>query len=272
MPDLMSPLKAALSHLLAAAHTAFSTLGLDPAAGLTWVLAILMLVAFVRVATLPLVAHSIRMARRAALARPHLIALQRRFGDRRDLASLRELRSEQQRIRREHRLTSFALAPALVQIPVLLALYSVLSEVANRHPIGAMDATLVASLGSASLLGVNLAQRWTGAWAASPWQALTVLALALASAGLSYATQRWFTLPNLVLDDLPAQLSGVYRLMPGLSALGALLAAAVVPVGVLVYWLATNAWTLGQQAVICRWFPTPGSPAAQAQQARHRRA
>ncbi len=270
MPDFMSPLNYALSHLLAAAHATLSTFGLDPTAGLTWVLAILLLVIVVRLATLPLVAHSIRTARRAALARPHLIALQRRFGTRRDLASLRELRTEQRRIRREHRLSSFAMAPVMVQIPVLLALYAVLSEAANQHPIGAMDATLVASLGSASLLGVNLAQRWTGAWAASPWQALTVLALALASAAISYATQRWFTLPNLALDDLPAQISGMYRVMPTMSALGALLAATVVPVGVLVYWLATNVWTLGQQAVICRWFPTPGSAAARDQLARRR--
>ena len=30
----------------------------------------------------------------------------------------------------------------------------------------------------------------------------------------------------------------------------------------LVYWACSGAWTLAQSAVITRWFPTPGTPAA----------
>ena len=34
------------------------------------------------------------------------------------------------------------------------------------------------------------------------------------------------------------------------------------PVALLAYWVFNSVWTLGQSAVIWRWFPTPGSPAA----------
>ena len=34
--------------------------------------------------------------------------------------------------------------------------------------------------------------------------------------------------------------------------------AGVVPVALLVYWVCSSAWTLGQSAVVARWFPTPG--------------
>ena len=33
------------------------------------------------------------------------------------------------------------------------------------------------------------------------------------------------------------------------------------PIGVLLYWLATNIWTMAQQYVIIRNYPTPGTPA-----------
>jgi YidC/Oxa1 family membrane protein insertase len=33
------------------------------------------------------------------------------------------------------------------------------------------------------------------------------------------------------------------------------------PVGVLIYWLTTNMWTMGQQLYVIRRNPTPGSPA-----------
>lgn len=77
-------------------------------------------------------------------------------------------------------------------------------------------------------------------------------------------------LPNLVLDGMPAAFADAQRMMPALSAVGVLVAASAVPVGLLVYWVASNAWTLGQQAVVTRWFPTPGSAAHLAWQARRR--
>jgi YidC/Oxa1 family membrane protein insertase len=51
-------------------------------------------------------------------------------------------------------------------------------------------------------------------------------------------------------------------MMPALSALGLIVAAGVVPVALLAYWVCNSVWTLAQAAVIWRWFPTPGSPAA----------
>jgi len=34
-----------------------------------------------------------------------------------------------------------------------------------------------------------------------------------------------------------------------------------VPVGVLIYWLTSNAWTMGQQYLMVRVYPTPDTPA-----------
>ncbi len=40
------------------------------------------------------------------------------------------------------------------------------------------------------------------------------------------------------------------------------------PIGVLIYWFTTNLWTMGQQFYVIRRNPTPGSPAAEALEAR----
>ena len=57
------------------------------------------------------------------------------------------------------------------------------------------------------------------------------------------------------------------RLWPWL-ALGILAGAIAVPLGLLVYWVANNAFTLVQQGAITRFAPTPGSPAYAARAAR----
>jgi YidC/Oxa1 family membrane protein insertase len=43
------------------------------------------------------------------------------------------------------------------------------------------------------------------------------------------------------------------------------------PIGVLLYWLTTNVWSMGQQFYVIRRMPAPGSPAEQALLERRRR-
>ncbi len=40
------------------------------------------------------------------------------------------------------------------------------------------------------------------------------------------------------------------------------------PLGVMFYWLTSNLWTMGQQFLVIRNMPTPGSEAAKAREAR----
>ena len=67
------------------------------------------------------------------------------------------------------------------------------------------------------------------------------------------------TRPGARAVDLDTEMQ---RIMPVVSAGGLLLAGGVVPVALLVYWVCSSTWTLGQSAVVARWFPTPGTAAA----------
>jgi YidC/Oxa1 family membrane protein insertase len=219
--SVLDPISHVLAAVLAKAHTGLVSLGADPGSGTTWVLCVAVLVVIVRAALLPLVAHGVRQAHAAARARPQLTDL----------------------------------LPVLIQLPVLVALYHLLSNVAAGVAVGAVTPHLVASLGAATLLGLPLAER---GYLGAGWSHLAVVGgLAVVAALLSYFTQRFLVAPNTVLTDVPDAIARTHQLMPALSAAGLLVAGGAVPVALLVYWVCNSLWTLSQSAVIRRWFPTP---------------
>lgn len=258
--SLLDPVSHALAAVLAATHDALSALGADPASGATWLVCVAAVVVVVRLALLPATVHGVRQAHAAARARPHLRDLAERYRGRTDRESIRRQVEERRRISAEHGVSPLGCLPVLVQLPVWLALYHLLRDVAAGTAVGAMDAGLVSSLGAASLLGVSLAGR--GYLGAGTTHLLVVAGLALTAATLSYATQRFFVRPNTVVDGLPEAVVTAQQVMPLLSAVGMVVAGGVVPVTLLLYWVCSSTWTLGQAAVVARWFPTPGTEAA----------
>lgn len=263
---VLDPLTHALAAVIAAAHAGLTSLGADPASGTTWLLCIAAVVVVVRIALLPLVAHGVRLAHASARAHPQLQELAERYQGRKDPESLRALMSERRRIAAEHGMSRLGCLPLLAQVPIWLALYRLLSDVAAGQSIAAMGAGLVASLGGATILGVRLAER--GYLGAGASQLVVVAGLACAAALLSYLTQKHLVIPTAVTATMPEVMVQAQQFMPALSALALVLAGGVVPVALLAYWVCNSVWTLGQSAVVWRWFPTPGSPAAARRNAR----
>lgn len=258
--SVLDPLTHALAAVVAATHAGLTRLGLDAAAGSTWLLCIAIVVVAVRVALLPLVAYGVRNAHASARARPHLHDLAQRYRHRKDRDSIRQHLEERRRIAAEHGVSRLGCLPLLVQVPLWLALYRLLSEVAAGTPVGALGLDLVGVLGAASLIGVPLAARgYLGGGAA---HLAVVAGLALLAAGLSYVTQRYFVATNTLVDGMPEAMVTTQQMMPAISAIGLLVAGGFVPTALLVYWLCNSTWTLGQSVVVWRWFPTPGTPAA----------
>jgi YidC/Oxa1 family membrane protein insertase len=256
----LEPIKHAVAAVLAAAHDTLTALGAAPGSAATWLLCIAAVVVLVRAALLPFVVHGVRQAHASARARPHLRELGERYKGRTDADSVKKMLEERRQLSQEHGVSRLGCLPLLLQLPVWIGLYHLLSEVASGTPVGAMSPELVASFGNATLAGVSLA---THGYLGSGGAHLAVVAgLAAVAATLSFVTQHWFVAPNTVTDGLPEAMATAQRLMPGLSAAGILVSAGVVPVALLAYWICSSAWTLGQSAVVMRWFPTPGSPAA----------
>lgn len=258
--SLLDPFQHALAAVLASTHDLLSTLGADPAAGSTWLLCVAGVVVALRLALLPVVVHGVRQAHAGARARPHLQELAGRLGKRPDADALRRHLEERRRVSAEHGVSRLGWLPALLQLPVWLALYHLLSAVTAGTAVGAMGPGLVSSLGAASVLGITLAGR--GYLGGGPVHFAVVAGLAVAAATLSYVTQRYVVAPHTLTDGVPQAMASAQQWMPALSAVGLLVAGGVVPVTLLAYWVCNSAWTLGQSAIIARWFPTPGTAAA----------
>ena len=258
--SLLEPISHALAAVLAATHHALDALGAPPDAAVTWLLGIAALVVIVRLALLPLVVQGVRQAHAAARARPHLRGVAERYHGRTDAESIRAHLDERRAVSAEHGVSRLGCLPVLVQLPVWISLYHLVGDVASGVAVGAMGPGLVSSFGAASLLGVSLAGH--GYLGSGGVHLAVVAGLAATAAALSYVTQRFVVAPNTPLDGMPEAMLTAQRIMPVASAGGLLLAGGVVPVALLVYWVCSSTWTLGQSAVVARWFPTPGTAAA----------
>ena len=233
-------------------HTVFAA-AFGAASGLAWVLAVVFLVFTVRALLLRPALHQLRTARRTRALAPQLAKLRKKYGkDRLRLAQ------ETQKLYAEHGLRPLGgFLPALLQLPVFFALYWVLRDftpgATSNH---VFDGAGVESFLRADVFGAKL-----GNWISQP-------AAVLARFGTDHAHMLAVGVPLMVAAGVatfltmraslrrtpPAneQLASVTRGLAYLAPFGVLVSGAFfpVPLAVLVYFLATNLWTFGQQHVL----------------------
>ena len=138
--SLLDPLSHALAALIAAAHAGLTQLGADPTAGITWL------------ACIAVVVVAVRVAHASARARPQIQEMANRYRNRKDPESARRHLAERRRIAAEHGVPRLGFLPVLLQLPIWIALYHLLADVAAGAPVGAMGPDLAGSLGAATLL------------------------------------------------------------------------------------------------------------------------
>jgi YidC/Oxa1 family membrane protein insertase len=166
--------------------------------------------------------------------------------------------------------------PILAQSPFFIALYQVLNKIANNDPVGVMGRDLVGSARQAHIFGAPIASKFLD----SPGKiealhatlvdvrVITVIMILLMSASQFY-TQRQLMTKNVDLTVKTPFMQQQKMLMYVFPIMFAVFGINF-PVGVLVYWLTTNVWTMGQQMYVIHRNPTPGSVAYKQRQERLR--
>lgn len=248
-------------------HTAFGAV-LGPDNGVAWALAVFFLVFTARAALLRPALAQLRAGRRSQQLAPQLRALRTKYGHDRQ-----RLTEEVRKLHAAHGSSMTAgCLPALVQIPVFLSLYGVLR---GFHP-GAERNLVFDHSGVTSFLDSDLLGAKLGAWVDQssgdllrqgtdhlhmyavgvPLMLLAGIALFL-SLRLSMRRQAEHAAGAGSTNDSPvaAQMATVMRLMPVLAPFGVLIGGLFfpVPIGLLLYFLATNLWTYGQTHLLHRW-------------------
>ncbi|MGE7435037.1 membrane protein insertase YidC [Kitasatospora sp. NPDC001175] len=262
--SFLSPLYTAVSWIIVQFHTLYSHV-FDPNGGWAWGLAIASMVVVIRICLIPLFVKQINATRAMQAIQPKMKAIQERYKNDRQRQS-----EEMMKLYKEAGTNPFSSClPILVQAPFFTALYGVLSSVASGKTIGVITPTLLASAKQAHIFGAPLSAKFVGSDQLNV-QIVTAIMIVLMSLS-QFVTQRQLMTKNVDLTVKTPFMQQQKMLMYVFPIMFAVMGINF-PVGVLVYWLTTNIWSMGQQLIVIRNNPTPGSKAYAERQARLKKA
>lgn len=268
---ILNPIELAVSWILVGFHTLLTPVfGRD--AGVTWALSIVGLVLVIRTALIPLFVKQIRSQRNMQLIQPQMKAIQTKYaGDRQKQSE------EMMKLYQETGTNPFSSClPLLAQSPIFFGLFTVLQGIAMEDmndTFGLNFANLMDSAHNAAILDVPLYATFLNAGEPelAPIQTKIQIACAILVVLMTltmFITQRQLLVKNVASDNPMIQQQKVMMyLFPLLFAVGGV----GFPIGVLIYWLTTNIWSMGQQFYVIRNSPAPGTPAHEAYLERQRK-
>jgi YidC/Oxa1 family membrane protein insertase len=223
------PLANILQPLIDAADSVITFLHDD--VGLSWGLSIVGLTFITRTLILPLSIKQIRSMRHLQQHAPELKALQERYKDDKE-----RLQREMMAFYKENKINPLASCwPLVLQLPVFFALYQLLNsdtfkeQVLAAPPIG-------------FLFIPNLTEKASGT------ELVILMALFIVTqlgAGLVMSSRIENRTQKIIMYALPIVFAPFI---------------ATQPAGLAVYWISTNIWTMGQQAVVKIFFPAAAPP------------
>jgi YidC/Oxa1 family membrane protein insertase len=256
---IMQPLYWGVSGILVLAHTLISPL-LGADSGATWALSIITLTVIIRTVMMPLYAKQLNSSRAMQALQPRIAELQSKYGSDRE-----RLGQETMKLYNEEGVSPTAsCVPLLIQLPIFWGLYRVLYGASKGNALGhwfVKNPDLVESLSQASLFGAQLSGTFwpiSDGFGATQWLALV---LVLAMTALLFFQQMHMMRRNMPPTALEGPMGQQQKMMLYMMPLMYVFIGPQIPIGVLVYWMVSNLWTLAQQYIIIRNYPTPGTPA-----------
>ncbi|GLU88105.1 membrane protein insertase YidC [Agromyces sp. NBRC 114283] len=274
---LLWPIKWAIELILVAFHWLWTTIGMDPDAGVTWVLSIVGLVIVVRAALIPIFVKQIKSQRRMLEVAPQLKKIQDKYKGKKDQFSREAMSRETMDLyKRTGTNPLSSCLPLLLQMPIFFGLFSVLNDAQHdKAGVGLFTQQLANSFANAEFFGAPLKSTFIGEWnhmTAGQLFSLSVMLIALTMIVLmtasQFITQLQIVSKNMSPETKASPMFRQQRILLYLLPLVFAFSGVAFPLGVMFYWLVSNFWTMGQQFVVIRNMPTPGSEAAKAREAR----
>ena len=244
-----------VSFILWCWHQVFGWL-IDPASGIAWALAVVFLVFTLRALLFKPFVSQVRSMRKMQEFAPEMQKLKKKYGNDRQ-----KMAAEMQKLQKDHGFNPAAgCLPVLVQIPVFIGLFQVLKEFKpGKTQNYFFDQAGVESFLQADFFGAKL-----GAWVAQGEAALEALGtsvanmvivmipLMIAAGVFTHITARHSVARQTEAQAANPQAAIMNKLMLYVFPIGVVVGAPFLPLAVLIYWVANNLWTLGQQWVVYR--------------------
>ena len=269
---VLYPLEYAVAFIMVQFHSALSALGLPAASGWTWALSIIGLVVVIRIILIPLFVKQIKASRGLQLIQPEMKKIQAKYKDKKDPESRQAMTQETMALYKETGTNPFASClPILLQAPIFFALFRVLNDkIQKQTGIGPLTPDLAVQADASTLFGAPLSSTFLKADGNLTVQIITVVLIILMSA-TTFTTQRQLMMKNMPASALDNPFAQQQKILLYVLPLVFAVSGVNFPIGVLLYWLTTNAWSMGQQFYVIRRMPAPGSLAEKALEDRRRR-
>ena len=265
---ILWPFKWVIEAILVTFHSVLTTFGMQEDSGAVWVASIVGLVLVVRAALIPLFVKQIRSQRSMYVLQPDLQKIQKKYKGKSDRDSREKMAKEQMELYKKHGSSPFASClPLLAQMPVFFSLFTTLQEAQNKKPgVGLLTQELSESFAKSKFLGASLSETYLTATSISV-QIIAAVMIVLMT-GSQFITQKQIMAKNQNPDAMNSQFAQTQKIMLYAFPVIFLISGISFPLGVLIYWLVSNFWTMGQQYVVIKRMPTPGSIAHNERQAR----
>ena len=265
---ILWPFKWVIEAILVTCHSLLTTLGVPPDSGVSWVVSIVGLVLVVRAALIPLFVKQIKSQRSMYVIQPDLQKIQKKYKGKTDRDSREKMAKEQMALYKKHGSSPFASClPLLAQMPVFFSLFTTLQEAQSKKPgVGFLTQELSDSFARSTFLGASLSETFITATSTSV-QIIAAVMIVLMTAS-QFITQKQIMAKNQNPDVQNSQFAQTQKIMLYAFPVIFLISGISFPLGVLIYWLVSNFWTMGQQFVVIRNMPTPGSIAHNEREAR----
>ncbi|HEU5026457.1 MAG TPA: membrane protein insertase YidC [Spirillospora sp.] len=228
--------------------------------GWAWGGSIILLTVMLRLILVPLFVKQIHASRKMQELNPKVQALRKKYKN-----DKQRLNQEVMKLYQENGANPLSgCLPLVVQMPVFIGLFQTLKRISDAKPghgVFAMSADLVQSAQHANIFGAHIPDTFLNAWSDKTWSAIVVTGIAVViSSCTTFFTVRasMKRQPAAAADANP--MMQAQKMMVFLAPLFGLFGLGF-PLGVLMYWVTSNSWTLAQQHYIYKRFPPPGEKA-----------
>jgi YidC/Oxa1 family membrane protein insertase len=225
------------------------------ASGIAWALGIMFLVFTLRAIMFKPFVKQVRSMRQMQQFAPEIKKIQQKYKNDKQKQAV-----EMQKLQREHGFSPLGgCLPMVLQIPVFIGLYHVLRSFAPGHTENYFfDAHGVESYVNASLFGAKLSNFITqptavleSFHASRPAVIAVSIPLMILASALTHLTAR-HSVTRQNPESATPQTAIMNKITLYVFPLGVLVFGLFFPIGLLLYWLANNSWTLMQQRIVYR--------------------
>ena len=251
--SILNPLYDLVGWLIMHIHAVLAV-PFGPASGLTWVLVIVVLVVLMRLLLLPLFVKQMHSQRKMIALAPELQALRKRYKN-----DKQKLQEEMMKLYKENGANPLSgCLPLVAQLPIWFALLNVLRAMSEDKALYGLTPLVVHQANSAKIFGATISSKFLFQHPATPGNVKVVIGITVViSAVTTFLSVRQSMKRGLMQNPAAAEdnpMAGAQKYMVYIAPLFAL-SGLYWQFGLVLYWMTSNIWQLGQQYFLFKKIP-----------------